>query len=48
VLELDSFGIAGVAEYSKGLIQDDSPSRLGKRCMRINRATSTIEVARLY
>jgi hypothetical protein len=48
VLELDSPGTSCGAEYSKGLIQDGSPSRLGKRYTRIYRATSTIADARPY
>jgi hypothetical protein len=48
VLELDSPETFGEAEYSKDLIQDGSPFRLGKRYMRIYRATSIIADARPY
>jgi hypothetical protein len=48
VLELDPPGTSGEAECSRGLIQDDSSSILGRRCTHIYRATSIIMVARPY
>jgi len=48
VLELDLPETSGGAEYSKDLIQDNSPFRLGKRYTRIYRLTSIIADARPY
>lgn len=44
VLELDLPGISAEAECSKGLIQDGSPSRLGRRRTRVCRATSAMRL----